>query len=67
MVEKIILASSSPRRRELLEHIGVKFDIVVSMADESKIKRDIAPDVLVRELAILKALQTLAVIKVIKL
>ena len=63
MVEKIILASSSPRRRELLENIGVKFDIVVPMADESKIKRDIAPDVLVRELAILKALQTAKEIK----
>ena len=57
-MEKIILASASPRRRELLENIGVKFDIVVSMADESKIRRDIAPDVLVRELAILKATQT---------
>lgn len=63
MVEKIILASASPRRRELLENIGVKFDIVVSMADESKIKRDIAPDVLVRELAVLKAVQTAKEIK----
>ena len=31
----VILASASPRRRELLEQIGVKFRICVSDADES--------------------------------
>ena len=32
---EVILASASPRRRELLEQIGVKFRICVSDADES--------------------------------
>ncbi|MBQ1554389.1 MAG: septum formation protein Maf [Clostridia bacterium] len=32
---KIILASGSPRRRELLEMTGLKFDVVTSDADES--------------------------------
>lgn len=33
--EKIILASASPRRRELLERAGVPFEVRVSDADES--------------------------------
>ena len=32
---KIILASKSPRRREILENLGLEFDIVVADADES--------------------------------
>ena len=32
---ELILASQSPRRRELLEKIGVPFDIVVSECDET--------------------------------
>ena len=34
-MQKIILASASPRRRELLETAGVDFEILVSQADES--------------------------------
>lgn len=34
-MKKIILASASPRRRELLETAGVEFEICVSDADES--------------------------------
>ena len=30
----IILASASPRRRELLEQIGCKFEVITSNADE---------------------------------
>lgn len=49
----VILASASPRRRELLEQIGVKFRICVSDADEScDIKK---PDELVRFLSEKKA------------
>ena len=32
---RIILASASPRRKELLEMIGVKFEIITSNADET--------------------------------
>ena len=32
---KIILASQSARRRDILENLGIKFDIKVSQVDES--------------------------------
>ena len=32
---KVILASKSPRRKEILENLGMKFEIVVADADES--------------------------------
>ena len=37
-MKKIILASKSPRRRELLETIGLEFDVIDSDFDESKVK-----------------------------
>ncbi len=37
---RVILASKSPRRREILENLGVKFDIVVADADESSDIKD---------------------------
>ena len=46
---KIILASKSPRRREILENLGLKFDIIVADADESSDIRD--PKMLVETLA----------------
>jgi len=46
---KIILASKSPRRREILENLGLEFDIVVADADESSDIRE--PDALVMTLA----------------
>lgn len=54
-MSKFVLASASPRRKELLENIGVEFDIIVSSADESGADRNMAPDMLVKELAMLKA------------
>ena len=39
-MKKIILASSSPRRRDILEQIGVKFDVIPSNADESTAASD---------------------------
>jgi len=54
-MSKFVLASASPRRKELLENIGLEFEIIVSEADESVIDRSIAPDMLVKELAMLKA------------
>lgn len=35
-MEKIILASSSPRRRELLRQVGCEFEVIVSDADEPR-------------------------------
>ncbi len=53
---RIVLASKSPRRREILSSLGVKFDIVSADADESC---DIpAPEQMVRELALRKGRAT---------
>lgn len=53
---KFILASGSPRRREILDELGLDFDISVSDADESVIdKSAVPPDIYVQELALLKA------------
>lgn len=57
-MSKFVLASASPRRRELLENIGLEFDIIVSSADESRIDRNLPPEMLVRELAMLKAAES---------
>jgi len=46
---KIILASKSPRRKEILENLGIKFDIITKETDESSNITD--PSALVRELA----------------
>ena len=46
---KIILASKSPRRREILENLGIKFTIITEETDESSNVTE--PSELVRELA----------------
>ena len=46
----IILASASPRRRELLSLITTDFEIIVSEADET-LPESIAPEQAVMELA----------------
>ncbi|KDR94058.1 septum formation protein [Peptoclostridium litorale DSM 5388] len=53
-MKKIILSSASPRRKELLEQIGVKFDIIVSDIDEN-IDGDMDPTEIVKKLALMKA------------
>lgn len=50
---KIILASGSPRRRELLTQIGLEFDVIVSDAAEYSSASE--PAVLVQELSEIKA------------
>lgn len=50
---KIILASKSPRRRELLSQIGMEYECIVSDADENADKND--PGEFVSELARRKA------------
>ena len=58
---KIILASASPRRREILENLGLEFEIKISNADEScDIKN---PCELVCELSKRKAEATAAMLK----
>lgn len=51
--KKIILASASPRRRELLSQAGYEFEIQVSHKEETYTSE--SPDEIVKELALLKA------------
>jgi septum formation protein len=37
-MQRIILASKSPRRKKILEQVGLDFDVVVSDFDEAKLK-----------------------------
>ena len=53
MESKIILASASPRRKELMEQIGLKFKVEPSDAEENINIDD--PEKLVSELSKLKA------------
>ncbi len=58
---RVILASKSPRRREILWMLGVQFEILSADADESS---DIAdPALLVRELALRKGRATRALLQ----
>ncbi len=50
MNKRIILASNSPRRRELLQMIGLKFDIIADNTPEP-INQDMTPDAVVCQLA----------------
>lgn len=54
MINKIILASKSPRRLELLTMLGFEVQTVVSHVDESKIEAD-SPAALSKKLAHVKA------------
>ena len=51
--KKIILASASPRRRELMTQAGYEFEVQVSYKEEVYTSK--TPDDLVKELALLKA------------
>ena len=51
--KKIILASASPRRRELMAQAGYEFEVQVSHKEETYISE--TPDDIVKELALLKA------------
>ena len=53
MKKKIILASASPRRRELLAQIGAEFEVRVS--DKEEIYHSSRPEEIVKELALMKA------------
>ena len=51
---KIILASQSPRRKELLEQTGIKFDIIPADIDET-LPGDTPPEEMVKSLSRMKA------------
>lgn len=53
-----ILASGSPRRKELLELMGLEFKVIVSQADEDSVSKNLKPELYVQELALLKASAT---------
>jgi septum formation protein len=55
-MQKIVLASGSPRRKEILELLGLDFEVTESGYDEDLIKTD-DPVELVEELALQKALK----------
>lgn len=54
-MKKIVLASASPRRREILENAGLSFRVFVCDADEDRVDKAIPPNMYVQELALLKA------------
>ena len=54
MSESIYLASQSPRRRELLEQIGIEFEVLRAEIDETPLDNEAAGDY-VKRLAIEKA------------
>ncbi|MFI5322648.1 MAG: Maf family protein [Thermodesulfobacteriota bacterium] len=45
---KIILASSSPRRRELLAALGIEFEVVHPLSQETLLENGISPDFALR-------------------
>ncbi len=51
---KIILASASPRRKELLEQIGIEFEVKTSQMEEEYFNTK--PEEIVKELSLMKAL-----------
>ena len=57
-MSRLILASSSPRRRELLTQIGLKFEVIASNAEENTKSRE--PSEMVQELSLLKATDVFA-------
>ena len=58
-MNRFILASASPRRRELLSGMGIKFDVVVSDTDESAVSKEQEPGLYVQELALIIAADTI--------
>ena len=51
----LVLASGSPRRKELLTTLGLRFTVVVTNVDESVVPTHIPPAEYVQQLAVLKA------------
>lgn len=60
-MKRIILGSASPRRRELMEHMGIPFEIITSDGEERYTAS--VPEQVVQELALAKAENVAAKIK----
>lgn len=56
MMYKYVLASKSPRRKELLSNIGIKYEVMESDFDESTVSKELEPQLYVKELAMFKAM-----------
>lgn len=54
-MKKIILASNSPRRKEILENLNIKFDIISPDADEDSVDKTLPAHLYVENLASIKA------------
>ena len=52
--DKIILASNSPRRKQLLEQIDLNFEVITSQIDED-LSLDLEPNIFVEHYANLKS------------
>lgn len=52
-MKKLILASASPRRRELLSNLSIPYEVCVSDVEES-VSKKLPAELLVKELALLK-------------
>lgn len=48
MTKQILLASASPRRRELLKQLGIEFSSIATNADETPSANESAPDMVAR-------------------
>lgn len=61
-MNEFILASASPRRKELMALTGLDFTVIVSNADESSVTREAGAELYVQELALLKAASVAGVV-----
>jgi septum formation protein len=55
MTRRLILASASPRRKELLDRLGVPFEVIPADIDESVVENDAWVEAIPRQLAARKA------------
>lgn len=62
-MSEFILASASPRRREILDAIGIKYTVQVSDYDESTTPADLSPEDLVKYNAVSKGKAVANVLK----
>ena len=60
-MDRIILASGSPRRKELLNQIGIEYEVILSNVDEET--EEIHPDLIVMDLSRQKALEVASKVK----